>query len=48
MRLSNVMRRLGWERPENKIAIGGRQVRGYQRRIPNAAGGDGATSNLVP
>jgi predicted P-loop ATPase len=33
MRLSNIMRRLGWSRPDggNKIQINGRQTRGYYR-----------------
>jgi hypothetical protein len=34
MRLSAVMKQLGWERPENKINIGGKQVRGYVRPLP--------------
>lgn len=31
MRLSNVMKRLGWQRNGNKITIDGNQVRGYYR-----------------
>ena len=35
MRLAEVMKELGWERPpkDNKITVGGKQVRGYFRRI---------------
>jgi hypothetical protein len=34
MRLSNVMKALGWERTSNgKVVIGGEQVRGYFRWI---------------
>jgi hypothetical protein len=34
MRLANIMRVLGWERPPNrKVTIGGRQVYGYFRQI---------------
>jgi predicted P-loop ATPase len=38
MRLSAVMRQIGWERPENKISIAGKQVRGYVRAIPDHEG----------
>jgi predicted P-loop ATPase len=31
MRLSNVMRSLGWKKPDNKIYIDGKQVRGFYR-----------------
>jgi hypothetical protein len=33
MRLSSVMRKLGWERPNNgNLTIGSRRVKGYFRR----------------
>jgi hypothetical protein len=34
MRLSITMKRLGWERTENKITIGKEQVRGFFRQRP--------------
>lgn len=34
MRLSTVMRQIGWERSADKIAIEGQRVRGYWRPIP--------------
>ena len=39
MRLATVMRLAGWDRNDgNKITVGGRQVRGYQRRKGQPAG----------
>ena len=35
MRLSAVMRKLGWERPNNgNVMVGGRRAKGYFRRWP--------------
>ena len=40
MRLSNVMKALGWERTSNgKVTISGQQVRGYFRRIKSSPEG---------
>jgi predicted P-loop ATPase len=36
MMLAAIMKRAGWERTSNKITIGGQQVRGYFRVVPNA------------
>jgi hypothetical protein len=36
MRLSATMKRLGWERNENKITIGNQQVRGFFRHRPSS------------
>jgi predicted P-loop ATPase len=41
MRLSAVMKHVGWQRPDNKISIAGKQVRGYVRPLPGATS-DGA------
>jgi hypothetical protein len=37
MRLSVVMKRLGWERGTNKISIRGKQVRGFSKPKPKEA-----------
>jgi hypothetical protein len=36
-RLANVMKRLGWQRDENKITINGKQVRGFFRWVVDKA-----------
>lgn len=33
MRLANVMKQAGWEKPANKISVDGKQVRGYWRAV---------------
>jgi len=33
MRLSEVMKRTGWERDDNKLTVDGKQARGYFRWI---------------
>ena len=45
MRLANVMKVLGWERPSNKITINGHQVRGFFRWIKPGNEGDTGQPN---
>ena len=43
MRLSVVMKRLGWDRLDHKITIGGQRARGFVRRVPANAPAAGTT-----